>query len=122
MLRDDLPADKLQTLLRSPIKHLPARAPRHRAPDCVQQPGSCREAVRGRLWWRTSWIFCAAHDALQARCGDVHVIDFVIVQVLLLAFSLSELAFGTLVASVFSRAKIAAIVGPLLHFCLLLPR
>lgn len=45
-----------------------------------------------------------------------------IVQALLLAFSLSELAFGILVASVFSRAKIAAIVGPLLHFCLLLPR
>mmetsp|Transcript_7891 Transcript_7891/g.23248 ORF Transcript_7891/g.23248 Transcript_7891/m.23248 type:complete len:2373 (+) Transcript_7891:472-7590(+) len=41
---------------------------------------------------------------------------------LLLGFSLSELAFGVLVASVFSRAKIAAIVGPLLHFCLLLPR
>lgn len=43
-------------------------------------------------------------------------------QVLLVVFSLSELAFGMLVATVFSRAKIAAIVGPLLHFCLLLPR
>jgi len=42
--------------------------------------------------------------------------------VLLLAFSAAELSFGMLVASMFSRSKIAAIVGPLAHFCLLLPR
>lgn len=41
---------------------------------------------------------------------------------LLLAFSAAELSFGMLVASMFSRSKIAAIVGPLAHFCLLLPR
>ena len=43
-------------------------------------------------------------------------------QALLLAFSAAELSFGMAVAAVFSRAKIAAIVGPLAHFALLLPR
>lgn len=66
------------------------------------------------------------HFGLSRCCsisGDVVEAGLdAVVQALLLGFSLSELAFGVLVASVFSRAKIAAIVGPLLHFCLLLPR
>ena len=41
---------------------------------------------------------------------------------LLLFFAASELAFGLLVASVFSNAKIAGIVAPLAHFACLMPR
>ncbi|KAK9829531.1 hypothetical protein WJX72_006343 [[Myrmecia] bisecta] len=41
---------------------------------------------------------------------------------LLLAFSASELAFGLMVASIFSNAKIAGIVAPLAHFAALMPR
>lgn len=42
--------------------------------------------------------------------------------VLLLLFTMSELAFGLMVASVFSNAKAAAICGPLAHFAALVPR
>ena len=42
--------------------------------------------------------------------------------ILLLFFAASELAFGLLVASVFSNAKIAGIVAPLAHFACLMPR
>jgi hypothetical protein len=45
-----------------------------------------------------------------------------VAQVLLMAFGAAELAFGMLVASMFSRAKLAAVAGLLLHFCMLLPR
>ncbi|KAL6764727.1 hypothetical protein V8C86DRAFT_3022151 [Haematococcus lacustris] len=39
-----------------------------------------------------------------------------------LVFSLSELAFGVMVSSFFSRAKVSAIVGPLAHFAFMMPR
>lgn len=39
-----------------------------------------------------------------------------------MAFAAAELTFGMLVASMFSRAKLAAVAGLLLHFCMLLPR
>ena len=42
--------------------------------------------------------------------------------VALLAFSAAELAFGLLVAATCSRAKIAAIVAPVLHLASLMPR
>lgn len=42
--------------------------------------------------------------------------------VLLLFFAASELAFGLLIASVFSNAKTAGIVAPLAHFACLMPR
>ena len=42
--------------------------------------------------------------------------------VLLLAFAAAELAFGMMVASLFSNAKIAGIAAPLAHFACLLPR
>ena len=40
----------------------------------------------------------------------------------LLAFSAAELTFGLLVAATCSRAKIAAIVAPVLHLAALMPR
>lgn len=101
-------------------------------PPSIHHLPACNNRVAaGKLcedcWgWRTSRILpvllAMLCEGARGRYGDVHVVELVVVQVLLLAFSLSELAFGTLVASIFSRAKIAAIVGPLLHFCLLLPR
>jgi ABC-type transport system involved in multi-copper enzyme maturation permease subunit len=37
-------------------------------------------------------------------------------------FMLSQIAFGFMVASFFSRAKLAAIVGPFLQFAAVMPR
>lgn len=48
--------------------------------------------------------------------------DPLLLLLLLLFFAASELAFGLLVASVFSNAKIAGIVAPLAHFACLMPR
>ena len=48
--------------------------------------------------------------------------DPLLLLVLLLFFAASELAFGLLIASIFSNAKIAGIVAPLMHFACLMPR
>lgn len=40
----------------------------------------------------------------------------------LLVFSASEVAFGLLLSTLFSRAKVAAIAGPLAHFAAVMPR
>lgn len=47
---------------------------------------------------------------------------FSLLLVCLLLFSAAEISFGLMMASIFSRAKVAAIVGPLMHFAALMPR
>lgn len=40
----------------------------------------------------------------------------------LLVFSASEIALGLMLATLFSRAKVAAVAGPLAHFAAVMPR
>ena len=66
-------------------------------------------------------IICLAVTAVCCA-SFLRASDPLLLLVLLLFFAASELAFGLLVASVFSNAKIAGIVAPLAHFAALMPR
>lgn len=66
-------------------------------------------------------VICLAVTAVCCA-SFLRASDPLLLLVLLLFFAASELAFGLLIASIFSNAKIAGIVAPLMHFACLMPR
>ena len=66
-------------------------------------------------------VICLAVTAVCCA-SFLRASDPLLLLMLLLFFAASELAFGLLIASVFSNAKIAGIVAPLMHFACLMPR
>ena len=66
-------------------------------------------------------VICGAVTAVCAA-SFLRATDPSLLFLTLALFAAAELAFGLLVASLFSSAKIAGIAAPLLHFACLLPR
>ena len=67
-----------------------------------------------------SWI--ALSTAFLCHVSFLPKSDFRLVFLFLFTFCLSEITFSFLIASFFSKAKLAAIIGPVCLFCSILPR
>ena len=84
-----------------------------------------REWAHQATWFVTAFIlffWIALSTTLLASATFLSASDPRVLFVYFFAFCLSEITFSFLIASFFTKAKLAAIVGPVVLFCSILPR